>query len=230
MSFKDGRDYLYLVWKSEQSRKQYIVGSLTRNGQYEFRYSDEVREAIADGFSPLLCFQELEKVYVAEKLFPVFSSRLPDKKRKDIQSILDKYGLDEYDEYMLLKRSGGRLPIDNLEFIDPILNIQEHIKRIFFLAGVRHYLGCQGDKCKDAINVVRGDEIFLRKEPDNQYDKNAVQVVDAFGNVLGYIPRYYSKSVSEILESGKKISCHIYNVDKNKNCHECIKAIMELSD
>ena len=36
MSQKDGRDYLYLIWKAEQSRKQYIVGQLIKNGQFEF--------------------------------------------------------------------------------------------------------------------------------------------------------------------------------------------------
>ena len=59
MSVKDGKDYLYLIWKSEQTRKQYIIGQLTKNGQYEFQYSEEVQSAIADGFKPLLCFPDL---------------------------------------------------------------------------------------------------------------------------------------------------------------------------
>ncbi len=36
MSVKDGKDYLYLIWKSEQTRNQYIIGQLTKNSQYEF--------------------------------------------------------------------------------------------------------------------------------------------------------------------------------------------------
>ena len=72
MSVKDGKDYLYLIWKSEQSRKQYIVAQLTKNGQYEFCYCKEVYDAIDDGFSPLLCFPELDKVYKDNKLFPIF--------------------------------------------------------------------------------------------------------------------------------------------------------------
>ena len=57
MSIKNGKDFLYLIWKSEKSRKQYVVGQLTRNGQYEFRYCKEIKDAIADGFKLLLCFQ-----------------------------------------------------------------------------------------------------------------------------------------------------------------------------
>ena len=91
MSHKDGKDYLYLIWKSGRSGQQYIVGQLTRNSHFEFRYCDEVKSAIKDGFAPLLCFPDVQKVYTDRKLFPVFASRLPDKRRKDIQDILKKY-------------------------------------------------------------------------------------------------------------------------------------------
>lgn len=228
MSVKDGKDYLYLIWKSERTRKQYIIGQLTKNGQYEFQYGEEVHSAITDGFKPLLCFPDLDKVYKDDRLFTIFTSRLPDRKRKNIQAILDKYGLEEYDDYLLLKRSGARLPIDNLEFIDPILDLDKSVTRIFYMAGVRHYLNCDGKDCAQAIEVTRGDEVFLRKEPDNHYDLNAVQILDDSGNLLGYIPRYYSKGVTELLKNGKKVVCHIYNVDKNKNCNECIKVIMKI--
>lgn len=227
MSQRDGRDYLYLIWKSEQSRKQYVVGQLIKNGQFEFQYVKDIKDAINDGFTPLLCFPDIDNVYTDTKLFSVFASRLPDKKRKDIQNILEKYGLEEYDEYMMLKRSGARLPIDSLEFIDPILNIEESGKRIFFIAGVRHYLECKGDNCRNAVTVTRGDEIVLKREPDNRYDPYAVQMLDVSGHILGYVPGYYSEGVSRMLMENKRVTCHVYNVDKNKNCNECMKAIIE---
>lgn len=227
MSLKGGKDYLYLIWKSGQSGQQYIVGQLTRNNHYEFRYCDEVKNAIEDGFVPLLCFPDLNKEYEDDKLFSVFSSRLPDKKRKNIKDILKKYGLEDYDEYALLKKSGAKLPIDNLEFIDPILEREKDLTRIFCVAGVRHYLNCEGDDCLKAVEITRGDEVFLKKDSENKYDKNAVKVLDYSGKILGYIPRYYSSSVNELLDT-KKISCHVYNVDKSQNCNECIKIIMEI--
>lgn len=228
MSAKDGKDYLYMIWKSEKSRQQYIVGQLSKNGQYEFQYCEEIESAIADGFTPLLCFPKLDELYTSEKLFTIFTSRLPDKKRKNIHEILKKYGLAEFDEYMLLKRSGARLPIDTLEFIDPIFNTDETVTRIFFMAGVRHYLNCEGVNCAEAVTLTRGDEVFLRSQPENEYDPNAVEVLDVSEKVLGYIPRYYSRSVTESLNSGIQIACHIYDVDKNKNCNECIRVIMEV--
>ncbi|MEF9953671.1 MAG: HIRAN domain-containing protein [Clostridium sp.] len=228
MSVQDGKDYLYLIWKSEKSRQQYIIGQLTKNGQYEFQYCEEIKDAIADGFTPLLCFPKLDELYTSEKLFSIFTSRLPDRKRKNIHEILKKYGLTEFDEYMLLKRSGARLPIDSLEFIDPILNTDETVTRIFFMAGVRYYLNCNGENCSESVPLTRGDEVFLRSQPENKYDPYAVEMLDMSEKVLGYIPRYYSKSVTELLRQGTKISCHIYNVDKSKNCNECVKVIMEI--
>ncbi len=153
MSMRDGKDYLYLIWKSGESGKQYIVGQLTKNDQYEFEYCEEIKEAIKDGFVPLLCFPDLDKIYSDEKLFSIFSSRLPDKKRKDIQKILEKYGLKEYDEYLLLKRSGAKLPIDGLEFIDPILNVDKNVLRVFCVAGAKHYLNCDGINCAKSVRI-----------------------------------------------------------------------------
>nr|WP_277820616.1 HIRAN domain-containing protein [Hominisplanchenecus murintestinalis] len=67
------------------------------------------------------------------------------------------------------------------------------------------------------MEVTRGDEVFLQKEPDNIYDQNAVRFLDVSGKVLGYLPRYYNKEVIELLKYKKEIACHIYNVNRNKN-------------
>ncbi|MBU3181659.1 hypothetical protein [Clostridium psychrophilum] len=56
-------------------------------------------------------------------MFPAFSSRLPDKRRKDVKEILAKY-----DAFELLKKSGGKLPIDSLKFIDPIFLDEKILK------------------------------------------------------------------------------------------------------
>lgn len=44
-----------------------------------------------------------------------------------------------------------------------------------------------------------------------------------------YIIRLKIYFCGSIIGEGKTgIVCHIYNVDKNKNCNECIKVIMEI--
>ena len=222
MAIKDGKDYLYLIWKCSSNRRQYIVGQLTKNGQYEFKYCEDIEKAIKSGFELLVSFEKLDTVYKSEKLFPVFASRLPDRKRKDIGRISEKYGLDEYDAYQLLKKSGAKLPIDNLQFIDPILDYNCSFEKEFYLAGARHYLGCGGDLCKDAVRVTRGDEVFLMRDTSNQYDENAICVVDKQQKLLGYIPRYYAKAFVKFIEEKRIEECHISSVRKDAACDECI--------
>ncbi len=118
-------NYLYIIWKDPQTRRNYTVGKLakTDNG-YSFEYCNEYENAVKVGWQLIQAFPEIKK-YESKDLFSVFSSRLPDRKRRNINDILNKYGLSSYDGYELLKQSGGRLPIDTLEFIDPIFSLNE---------------------------------------------------------------------------------------------------------
>ena len=224
MSTKNGKDYLYLIWKHPETRKQYIVGILSKNGLFEFEYGKEIDEARKNGFQGIAAFKDFRKKYTSEKLFPVFASRLPDKKRRGISEILKRYNLDEYDEYLLLKNSGARLPIDTFEFIDPIFDDEETVSRDFFIAGVRHYLPHCEDKCNfDNVNLNTNDELILKLEPDNEFDSNAVEIFNSDNIKLGYIPRYYSSQVSKMMEKNKKVTCKVIEFNPNTNCRECIK-------
>lgn len=229
MSRKDGKDYIYLIWKDPTSRRNYTVGQLTKNSQYEFSYGQEIDEAIKKGFELLIPFEDIDKIYKSDTLFPTFSSRLPDSKRRGIKGILAKYDLKEFDEYRLLKRSGARLPIDSLEFIDPILEEQNgEIKRMFSIAGVRHCMSCHGENCEKSINLSIGDKLNLELEPTNKFDKNAIKIVDLKDNHIGYLPRYYSESMKEYLDEGVTYECVVVEVNKDMECHECINVKLEV--
>ncbi|MEK6263777.1 MAG: HIRAN domain-containing protein [Clostridium sp.] len=224
MSIKEGRDYIYLVWKEIETRRQYIVGQLSKNGQFEFKYGFEVKAAIEKGFKLLISFEQIDKVYKSDILFPVFSSRLPDKKRQGLDKILLKYSMKEYDEYKLLKRSGARLPIDNLEFIDPILgDDSEDIKRVFYMAGPRHYMGCDGEDCLKSEDIYVGEKLSLVLEPENKHDKSAIKILNSNDVHIGYIPRYYSETLIELINKKYKYNCVICDILKDNNCNECVK-------
>ncbi len=230
MSVPVERDYIYLIWKDPVSKRNYTVGELSKNSNYAFSYGHEVEDAIKKGFLPLIPFDDIaNKVYKSDTLFPAFSSRLPDRKRKDINKILVKYNLNEYDEYQLLKRSGGKLPIDSLEFIVPIPEgYHGELKRLMFIAGVRYYLGCNVEHCKEAFHLRVGDKLFLVTESSNEFDKNAVRVIDINNNHIGYIPGYYNKSIANYLKQKRKYVFIVREIDKNKACNECIKAELVL--
>ena len=229
MSRKDGKDFIYLIWKETNTRRNYIVGQLSKNGQYEFSYGHEVEEAIKEGFELLIPFDDINRIYKSDTLFPAFSSRLPDKKRRGIEKILSKYDLQEYDEYILLKRSGARLPIDNLEFIDPIFEeFNGKIERTLYMAGVRHQMLCKGEDCNKALDLQINDNLELELNPENKHDKYAIKIVDPKGNSVGYLPRYYSESLTNLLKQGANYKCTVLEVNKENECRECIKVKLEV--
>lgn len=229
MSNKDGRDYLYLIWKSEKTRRQFIVGVLSRNGKYEFKYYHDIKDAQNEGFKALVEFPDLSKLYTSESLFPTFASRLPDKKRRGMIKILEKYGLKEFDQYELLKKSGARLPIDSYEFIDPVFDYEIPFEKTFYLAGAIYYLCCDGKDCSKSINIDANEELLLKKEPENKQDPNAIKVFTKSQTFIGYVPRYYSKGLFELLQKNEKhVHCYAKLVNKNNDCSECIKLYLKV--
>lgn len=217
-------NYLLLIWKDPETRRNYTVGKLTRGDCFTFQYYGEAENAEEAGWKLLGAFPTYQE-YRSNTMFPVFSSRLPDKKRRDIQNILEKYGLMEYDEFELLRRSGARLPIDTYEFIDPISPDDKEVEREFYITGIRYHSACQGSDCGALPGVKVGDMLLLVEEPENAYDPMAIRVLTQEQEVLGYVPRYYNKAILARLHDGMGYSCKITEVNANmRNCSECLKA------
>lgn len=222
MSTNHKIDFLYLIWKDPQTRRNFTVGRLVRGEKYQFEYCEEYTLAEQYGWRKLDAFPE-EKVYESATLFPVFASRLPDPKRRDIQNILKKYELTSYDEYELLRKSSARLPIDTYEFIDPIFPEDESIQRDFFIMGIRHSTPCHGDDCGLLPLIAIGDFLVLRPEPENTNDPMAICVETQNGEKLGYVPRYYNRGILERLSKCLSYSCRVLEINLSKNCSECVK-------
>ena len=219
---ENNHNFLYLIWKDPKSRRNYTVGKLTKGEKYTFEYCQEYKQALNAGWELLNAFP-YEKFYESDTLFAAFASRLPDPKRRGIGAILKKYGLDQYDGYELLKRSSGKLPIDTYEFIDPIFPDDETVKKEFYLMGLRHYMSCDGKDCSLRPDLKIGDALSLLPDKDNQYDQYAISVLSHNGTMLGYIPRYYSESVSLRLEKGMTYLCEIIELTTDSVCDNCIR-------
>ena len=220
-------NYLFLIWKDPRSRKNYIIGKLSRNKKFTFEYCEQYEDAIKAGWMLLEAFPE-RKLYESDTLFAAFSGRLPDPKRRDILKILQKYDLKEYDGFELLRKSTGRLPIDTYEFIDPIFPEEETIVREFYIMGIRHYCGQPEDHCEGLATVKLYDELLLEAEPDNPYDKYAVKVISAQNVLLGYIPRYYSEGVSTRLNNNMTYSCEVIETAPVEYCENCLKVRLKI--
>lgn len=77
--------------------------------------------------------------------------------------------------------------------------------------------------------VGRGDELALRPEPENEHDGFAVTVYTQGGEMLGYVPRYYSEGVATRLGSGMTYACRVIEVVRKKqDCEDCLKVRLEM--
>lgn len=107
----------FVVFESPSSIR-YKIGILERNTNgFTFSYIPMTLDiAMKNGFGLLKPFPNTNKTYRSDVLFPIFSSRLPNSNCPDLSKILETYGLDAYDEFDLLIKSGAKLPIDSLSF------------------------------------------------------------------------------------------------------------------
>jgi len=87
---------LKIYWQEPIKHQRLHVGTLSfSDGVYKFKYVNNYKDLEQRGFKPIMPFLDFDTEYTSDKLFPAFSSRLPDPKRKDIESILKKYNLSE---------------------------------------------------------------------------------------------------------------------------------------
>ncbi len=219
--------YLLLIWKDPLSRRNFIVGKLCKGQKYTFEYYGEYGKAQNHGWTKLDAFPE-EILYESETLFPVFLSRLPDKKRRDIGKILEKYNLNEFDEFELLSKSEGRLPIDTYSFINPIFPGNQTVQRDFYIMGVRYYAPCKGSDCTLFTDLKLDEDLFFEAEPENQHDANAIKIVTSKQQLLGYVPRYYNLAILEYLHMGISYSCKVININTSLDCSECVKVRLNI--
>ena len=107
-------DILYLT-KTDKEGNRFLIGELTKdNNEYIFKYTSE-RADKPEGFIKVPTFKDIGKVYKSDNLFLFFANRLFDKSRPDLPQLLKKYGLDDYDEWELLKATRAKMMTDGYE-------------------------------------------------------------------------------------------------------------------
>src|SRR5262249_50637405 len=110
---------LFLTWQDPASRRWFPIGRLLSNSRkFMFVYTRGVLQAVKAGnFQPLAAFPDLNKVYTANELFPLFSNRLLPTSRPDYGNYLRWLGVSdlETDPVVILARSGGERATDTLQ-------------------------------------------------------------------------------------------------------------------
>lgn len=202
---------LWLIWKDPLKRRRYKVGVLEKNEKYySFKYvNPELNIAKNAGFDYYPGFEDTSKEYKNEKMFLNIENRLPNKKRPDYLEILNSYNLNiDSNSMEILKATKGRLVTDTYEFVEPF----DKKKIEFDIAGTSHCNDLR--ECKDSIKV--NDKLKLELEPNNISDPYAIKIVlEKNGKMyhIGYVPRYYSKELTKILEKGVEYSALVQSLN-----------------
>mmetsp|Transcript_17983 Transcript_17983/g.55026 ORF Transcript_17983/g.55026 Transcript_17983/m.55026 type:complete len:306 (+) Transcript_17983:171-1088(+) len=63
------------------------------------------------------------------------------------------------------------------------------------VVGIRYYNGV----------VSKDEKLTLRREPANQYDANAIQVLNISGQQVGHIPRTLAKRLAPVMDAAKRV-------------------------
>jgi hypothetical protein len=74
-------------------------------------------------------------------------------------------------------------------------------KRLVSIVGSSFYPGAGNWIAK----MARGQELRVERQPNNQYDANAVAVY-VFNQQLGHFPRGFAAEVAPLMDAGKKLS------------------------
>lgn len=229
---------LWLIWRgpTKENRRRYRVGTLkwsNDEGEYTFEYDSDFKLARENGFVGYPGFDDFSEGHVyrsgSADLFHNISARVPKPKRDDYLDILNKHNLDPTaSEYDILIATRGRQLTDNFEFVPAF----SKDKIEFEVSGVGYRDEEKIRRYWDRGLLREDAKIILEPDPDNQNDKNAIKIIFPVQEeevFIGYVPRYYSEDLTNILKAGVEYSAVISRIDLNtKNKDEKISAKIRL--
>lgn len=187
---------LLVAWQHPSTRAYDLVGRLdvphAPDEPYRFAYFRHA--ASVAGFRPFVDLPDLDQVYEAHELFPLFDNRLTPRSRADFPQVAAFVGLtSDADPFEVLARTGGRRATDTVEVLpEPTVDPGSGQLEVDFLVhGVRHHDGL--DACLAELRP--NDRLRILCDVQNPTDGMAVALADGRTRNLGWIPRYLVPTV-----------------------------------
>jgi hypothetical protein len=90
-----------------------------------------------------------------------------------------------------------------------------------YVAGYRFY---DGDTVIERLHV--GMPLQLRREPTNQYDSKAIEILTQDGVKLGYVPMRLNSRPASLLDSGTRVIAEIVELDSDTVPWERVKFLL----
>ncbi|GAA4084232.1 HIRAN domain-containing protein [Zhongshania borealis] len=201
---------LLLTWRPiREAASRYLVGYLRRSESgYTFEYALNTQDFIDakdHGFSGYPAFKIADRSYNIDVLSS-FAKRLPPASRGDFSRFLAAHMVapgSYEDAFELISYTGIRLPSDGFDLIPDLGNVALPFNYLVEVAGTRYNISTE-----EAGKLSVGDRVNLFREDDNQYDSNAIAVMN--GNMkIGYINRLHCRALRALIANGVSVSCRI---------------------
>lgn len=222
---------LWLVWQNVNTRLFYHVGTLSfYNNQYTFQYTyqsngpQKVNDALKNGYLLHPMFPDIKKEYKSKNLFGTFKRRLPSEIRVDFKEILSDLSLSEdYSEMELLERTRGKLGGDQYSFEKPLKIFEGVLKTSFYINGMSYQ-----ELPQNWSEILKSHKkIFLKLEPENPIDENAIAIYTEFNIKLGYVPRFYASGISALIKNGMEPKVSINYIKESSTSSWWVKLDFE---
>lgn len=206
---------VFVAWQCPANRAIYPVARLVVRDEaprYEFVYVHGVRDARQKGFEPFAGMRQLDQIYLADDLFPLFSNRVMAPSRPDFPDYIERLGLQGQPEPVLvLARSEGRKVTDNLEvFAPPEFHAASgRWMYVAFARGVRHVLGAE-----DVASTLRaGDMLSIVRDVTNEWDARALLMLAIGQRRVGFVPHTLIEDIDRLVDLGAAIDAEVLRVN-----------------
>ncbi len=209
---------LFVGWQSPENRAIYPIARLAVRAEgprYEFSYVRGVHDACKHGFVPFREFPDLVRLYLLERLPPLFTNRLMSGSRPDFKKHIARLGLSEFtgriSPEQILARSEGRKATDHLEITAPPEFEPATRSWIYhgFVRGLRHVAGAE-----EALRTVHaGDPLQIERDGINGWDARALLMLRSDQAKLGFVPHVLIEDLGGLLDQGVRVEARVARVN-----------------
>lgn len=210
---------LFVGWQNQSSRRWYVVARLVRSiaadgeVEYVFEYVRGAEDAAGSGFRPFVAFPDEHEVVRSRVLLPFFGNRVMPSSRPDYRTYLDQLGLEApAEELEILARSGGQRTSERSEvevFAPPVLRKDGIYETHFFIRGLSHSHARE----EDVAGLRQHESLLCMLDVQNHVNSAAVALRTDKRVMLGYVPDYLCRDVSDLLKKGDVVRARIAKVN-----------------
>ena len=198
---------IFIAWKKSEGARRYIIAKIKRNVSegVTFDYcGDGFEKARKDGLEYFFGFQNVSGLTPLQ-VEQLLAQRVISKDRSGRESFLSFWEAENVeDAFDVLALTQGKLPTDNFEFLAKYFP-KPGLHFVTDLAGISHL-------ALDRDSVEAGDVLTYKREPKNEYDRNAVAIYKGILKI-GYIKQIHNQVF--LHSTFRKPHLTVKAVDKN---------------